>query len=81
MFGGFYRLSWRSGSPAVVGDEGYPSLFEFCVAALGLKEAEAFNRIRAARLAVNFPGVLDRFSRLSRSSASLPLWGSVGRYW
>ncbi len=40
-------------------DEGYPSLFEYCVKVLALKEGEAFNRIRAARFARRFPVVLD----------------------
>ena len=35
--------------------EGYPSLFVYCRDALGLSEAEAYNRIEAARAARRFP--------------------------
>jgi hypothetical protein len=40
-------------------DEGYPSLFVYCVEVLGFSEDEACNRIGAARAAVEYPVVLD----------------------
>ena len=40
-------------------DYAYGSLFDYCVKALHLSEAEAFLRIRAARLGRQFPLVLD----------------------
>jgi hypothetical protein len=39
--------------------EGYRSLFVYCRDALGLSEAEAFNRIEAARAARRFPVILE----------------------
>lgn len=41
-------------------DLAYPSLFVYCVKKLGYSEAAAFSRIRAARAAASFPGVLPR---------------------
>ena len=41
----------------------YSSLFDYCVQALHLSEAEAFLRIRAARLGRQFPLVLDMLER------------------
>lgn len=41
----------------------YGSLFDYCVQALHLSEAEAFLRIRAARLGRQFPRVLDMLER------------------
>jgi 5-methylcytosine-specific restriction endonuclease McrA len=38
---------------------GYPSLFEFCVHRMHHSEDEAYRRIRAARLARQFPAVYD----------------------
>lgn len=43
-------------------DEGYASLFEFCVRALHFSENEAYRRITAARTAVQFPSLLDRLA-------------------
>jgi hypothetical protein len=39
--------------------EGYGSLFAYCRDALGLSEAEAFNRIEVARAARRFPVILE----------------------
>jgi hypothetical protein len=39
--------------------EGYGSLFVYCRDALGLSEAEAYNRIEAARAARRFPVILE----------------------
>jgi hypothetical protein len=39
--------------------EGYSSLFAYCRDALGLSEAEAFNRIEVARAARRFPVILE----------------------
>jgi hypothetical protein len=39
--------------------EGYGSLYVYCRDALGLSEAEAYNRIEAARAARRFPVILD----------------------
>jgi hypothetical protein len=39
--------------------EGYDSLFVYCRDALGLSEAEAYNRIEAARAARRFPVILE----------------------
>ena len=44
----------------VYADEGYSSLFRFCVGRLRLSEEEAYYRIAAARVAARFPEVLDR---------------------
>jgi 5-methylcytosine-specific restriction endonuclease McrA len=44
-------------------DEGYPSLFEFCVEGLGLTEAETCNRRVVARLARQFPHLLPLISK------------------
>ena len=41
-------------------EEGYSSLFRFCVERLRLSEEEAYYRIAAARVAARFPVVLDR---------------------
>jgi hypothetical protein len=42
----------------IVIDRGYPSLFVYCVKALGYSEAESYLRIRAARAAREFPRLL-----------------------
>src|SRR5262245_49822616 len=39
--------------------EGYSSLFDYCTGALGMSEDEAFFRMRAARVARQFPAVVD----------------------
>ena len=44
-------------------DYAYGSLFDYCVKALHLSEAETFLRIRAARLGRQFPLVLDMLER------------------
>jgi len=41
-------------------DEGYSSLFRFCVGHLRLSEEEAYYRIAAARVVERFPAVLER---------------------
>jgi hypothetical protein len=53
--------------------EGYPSLFEFCVARLRLSEAQAYHRIQAARAARRFPLVLERLreGRVSLTAVAL----------
>ncbi|RPJ65551.1 MAG: hypothetical protein EHM24_21575, partial [Acidobacteria bacterium] len=43
----------------VFADEGYSSLFRFCVGRLRLSEEEAYYRIAAARVAARFPDVLE----------------------
>jgi len=43
----------------VFADEGYSSLFRFCVGRLRLSEEEAYYRIAAARVAARFPDVLQ----------------------
>jgi hypothetical protein len=40
---------------------GYSSMFEYCRSALGMSEAEAYLRMRAASIGRRFPLVLDRF--------------------
>jgi hypothetical protein len=40
-------------------ERAYSSMFEYCVQALHMSEAEAYLRIRAARLSREFPRVLD----------------------
>lgn len=42
----------------IVIDRGYPSLFSYCLNALGYSEAESYLRIRAARAAQAFPRLL-----------------------
>ncbi len=41
-------------------DEGFPSMFQYCVEMLSLSEASAFQRIRAARLGRTYPVLLER---------------------
>jgi hypothetical protein len=41
---------------------GYPSMFEYCVKELHFSEDEAYRRIRAARLARQFPSIHDRLA-------------------
>src|SRR5260221_6267421 len=38
----------------------FPSMYEFCVARLGMSDGEACRRIAAARLARRFPDLLER---------------------
>ena len=40
-------------------ERAYSSMFDYCVQALHMSEAEAYLRIRAARLSREFPRVLD----------------------
>ena len=40
-------------------DEGFPSMFAYCVEALHFSEGAAYNRITAARAGREYPGVLD----------------------
>ncbi len=53
--------------------EGYPSLFQFCLKALGLSEASTCKRIQVARVSRKFPHVIDliRQGKLTMSNASL----------
>src|SRR5438552_8041017 len=46
---------------------GFSSLFTYCLEVLRLSEAEAYNRIEAARAARRFPVVLDRLAERSLS--------------
>ncbi len=43
-------------------DAGYPSMFTWCVAELGLAADAAYRRIQAARVARRFPAVFDRLA-------------------
>ncbi len=43
----------------IVIDQGYSSLFEYCIKCLGYTEASAYYRIRAARAVLRFPRILD----------------------
>lgn len=53
--------------------EGYPSLFEFCVARLRLSESQAYHRIQAARAVQCLPLVLERLraGRISLTAVAL----------
>ena len=60
------KLLWHLAEVDVRGlyrDEGYSSLFEYCVKALHMSEGEASLRIRAARLSRRFPVVLEKVER------------------
>lgn len=60
------RLLWHLGEVDARGlyrDEGYSALFEYCVKALHMSEAQAALRIRAARLSRQFPAVLEMVER------------------
>jgi hypothetical protein len=46
---------------------GFASLFTYCMEVLSLSEAEAYNRIEAARAAKRFPVILDRIAERSLS--------------
>src|SRR5258706_5526233 len=39
---------------------GYSSLFKYCMAVLRLSEDAVYNRIKAARAAHRYPGIVDR---------------------
>lgn len=57
------RLLWHLAEVDVRGlyrDEGYSSLFDYCVKGLHMSEGQAFLRIRAARLSRTFPVVLSK---------------------
>src|SRR2546428_6746721 len=45
--------------PSVYAAQGYGSLFDYCVGALGLSEDAACNRIEAARACSRFPVIVD----------------------
>ena len=45
--------------PSAYAAEGYGSLFDYCVGALGLSEDAACNRIEAARACRRFPVIVD----------------------
>jgi hypothetical protein len=53
--------------------EGYRSLFKYCTEALRLSEHAAYNRIEAARVAQDFPVVLDRLADGSINVTTLSL--------
>jgi hypothetical protein len=52
---------------------GFPSLFAYCVEVLRLSEAEAYNRIAAARAARKFPVILDRLAEGSLNMTAVCL--------
>jgi hypothetical protein len=53
--------------------EGFPSLFAYCTARLGLSEHEAYHRIEAARAARRFPVVLVRLRERSLTLTAVGL--------
>ena len=60
------KLLWHLGEVEARGlfrDEGYSSLFEYCVKKLHMSEGEAALRVRAARLGRRFPVVLSKVAR------------------
>jgi hypothetical protein len=60
------RLLWHLGEVDARGlyrDAGYSAMFVYCVEALHMSEAEAGLRIRAARLARDYPVVLGMVER------------------
>ena len=59
--------------PSLYAAQGYGSLFAYCVQALRLSEDAACNRIDAARVCRQFPGVLDRLASGSISLSALRL--------
>jgi hypothetical protein len=55
---------------------GFSSLFAYCVQVLQLSEAEAYNRIEAARAASKFPVILDRLAEGSLNLTTVRLLAS-----
>jgi hypothetical protein len=55
---------------------GFPSLFAYCVEVLRVSEAEAYNRIEAARAARKFPVILDRLADGSLNMTTVRLLAS-----
>src|SRR5713226_944372 len=55
---------------------GFSSLFTYCVGVLRLSEAEAYNRIEAARAARRFPFILDRLVEGSLNLTTVRLLAS-----
>jgi 5-methylcytosine-specific restriction endonuclease McrA len=53
--------------------QGFPSLYAYCSSVLNLKEAEAYNRIEAARAVRRQPELLDRLADGSLSLTTLRL--------
>jgi hypothetical protein len=58
---------------------GFASLFVYCTGALRLSEAEAYNRIEAARAARGFPVILDRLREGSLNLTTVRLWRPTSR--
>src|SRR5262245_60311915 len=54
-------------------EDGYPSLFAYCVQVLRFSEDEAFKRIRAARAARRFPVILEALSQGQRHLTAVVL--------
>src|SRR3954462_9458137 len=54
-------------------DLGYPSLFEYCVKALGLCESTAGRHIAAARVCRSYPQALDQVARGDLHASALSL--------
>ncbi|MBI4062253.1 MAG: hypothetical protein HY403_12590 [Elusimicrobia bacterium] len=52
-------------------EEGYRSLYEYCVCALGFEEGEAYRRIRVARVIRAFPEALTALAQKRVTSSSL----------
>jgi hypothetical protein len=57
--------------------EGYSSLFAYCTQALRLSEDAAYNRIRAARVAIKWPAVIDLIADGSVSLTAVRLLSDV----
>jgi hypothetical protein len=55
---------------------GFSSLFTYCLGILRLSEAEAYNRIEAARVAKRFPIILDRLAEGSLNLTTVRLLAS-----
>ena len=53
------HLAALESRPSAYAAEGYGSLFDYCVGALGLSEDAACNRIEAARACRQFPVIVD----------------------
>src|SRR5437667_1179570 len=61
-----------------LGAGGFSSLFSYCTDVLRLSEAEAYNRIEAARAARRFPAILDM---LGDGALTSPQCASSPRTW
>jgi hypothetical protein len=57
--------------PSVYAAQGYGSLFDYCVGALGLSEDAACNRIEAARASTSFPVILEMLAAGSLTLTSV----------